>query len=50
MFVRAPADVVSEQAVRELVFHHDAAIPKLIAHDGRYWSFDTAGIRPDGTL
>jgi len=39
----------SEEEVRSFIFKQDASIPSLIAHEGRFWAFDTAGIPADGT-
>lgn len=39
----------TEDDVRKLIFKADALLPRLLAHSGRYYAFDTAGIPADGT-
>jgi hypothetical protein len=41
--------LASEEEVRWTIFRRDARKPRLIAREGRFWAFDTAGIPPDGT-
>jgi hypothetical protein len=36
-----------EPTVRASVFKDDAARPRLLAHFGLYWAFDTSDLRPD---
>jgi hypothetical protein len=51
LLVAAPRNLAEapEERVRALVFGPDAATPKLLARDGRYFAFDTRGIPSDGT-
>ena len=39
----------SEAEVRQLVFGQDAQAVRMLAHEGRFWAFDTAGLPSDGT-
>jgi hypothetical protein len=50
VLIRAPAKTKTEREVRSLVFGTEEQVPKLVAHDGRYWAFDSTGVEPDDTL
>ena len=53
LLVRAPPEIPStpegEATLRARIFGPDANDVRLIAHHGRYWGFDTAGLPTDGT-